>query len=128
MSTCNAWLLEMSVFISSNAECCIRWVAASQDEAVPTYTSRGEPMPKNQCLSLQQLQIVTLGFITSVHVPVCREQLGSHWMEVYTILYWGFLLNSVNQSQIWLKLDTVTFYMKTYLSFSGFCAVCNINT
>jgi len=73
--------------------------AASQDEAAATCTGwksyRPQPVPKNQCL-LPQLQIVTFAIITLVHLPVCREQLGSYQMDFCRIRYWGHLLNPLS--------------------------------
>ena len=38
-------------------------------------------------------------------VCVCMVHLCSHWMDCYGIWYYRFLLNCVNQIQVWLKWD-----------------------
>jgi len=36
------------------------------------------------------------------------KQLGFHWTHFRKILYWGFLLKSKDDIQIWLKSDNIT--------------------
>jgi hypothetical protein len=56
-----------------------------------------------------KLQKATISFIKlfslSVCLSVCKEQLGSHWMDFYEISNPELLLKSVEKIQVWLKSD-----------------------
>jgi len=44
-------------------------------------------------------------FIVCVGQSVGTEQLGSQYTDIREILYWRFVLKSVDQIQFWLKSD-----------------------
>ena len=46
----------------------------------------------------------------SVHLPVCMEQLSSHWINLHKILHWALSWKSVKNIQVWLKFDKTIRY------------------
>ena len=53
-----------------------------------------------------KLQKVTISLDVCVHMSVCKEQLGSYWMDFFmTFDTWGFFWKSYKKIQVWLKSD-----------------------
>jgi hypothetical protein len=52
-----------------------------------------------------ELRTAAVSFVMSVHLSVCMEQLGSHWLNFHEILYLRIFQNSDERIQVLLKSD-----------------------
>lgn len=55
--------------------------------------------------ALSNLWKATVSFVMSIHLSLCMEHLGSHWIDFHEILCLSIFKKSVKNIQVSLKLD-----------------------